>query len=360
MPASSRSLSCSSRSSRSSSADEGVVFAHDVAKRPSERHRRSAAKRGDVALAVASGHDAQRADAQVAIDLPVRDGGPGHAACDRVERLAELLLLVDGEVRRAGRPRDAPDDVVVVLERDRPTPAPARRSCAPRGMRFGAAPRAAGSDAGPGARGSSARSLDRRRRQGGSGSSGLVRRSLARQVADLEGETSIEAERAKDLCDPILVGLVESQLERAAGVALKHGEVGAVETSLVVQVGEHSEVGAGIRRVDKPEAIALLRVRLERELRLDERANRSPGRRRRSSPRPPREVGHGPEPAGSREGGLLADRGRGDEERRQEERQAGARPGRPVRDHARQDARAGRRRSRRTGRSARGRADGPG
>ena len=100
-------------------ADVGVVFAHDVAQRPAERDRR-AGEAGDIALAVTGGHDPHLADPQVAVHLAIGDRRPGDVTGNRVERLAQLRLLMDREVGRPRR-REPPDELVVVLER------PARR-----------------------------------------------------------------------------------------------------------------------------------------------------------------------------------------------------------------------------------------
>ena len=96
-------------------ADIGVVFAHDVAQRPAERERRSGKAR-DIALAVAGSHDAQLADPQVAVHLPVRDGRPGNPAGDRVEP-PRGASSADGPRGTRCHGRESPDKVVVVLER---------------------------------------------------------------------------------------------------------------------------------------------------------------------------------------------------------------------------------------------------
>ena len=110
--------------------------------------------------------------------------------------------------------------------------------------------------------------------------------SCRRQIAHLEGEQPVRRDRAEDAGDPILLGLVEAQLhpDRGPGMPVD-GQMGAAELPLVGQVGEHAEVGAGIRRVDQAEAVAALRVGLQCELCLAPALGRSRAHRRTRRPR---------------------------------------------------------------------------
>ena len=129
-------------------------------------------------------------------------------------------------------------------------------------------------------------------------------------------------DRAEDPGDPVLLGLVEPQLDADLGARMPvDREVRAAQLPLVGQVGEHAEVGAGIRRIDQPEPVAALRVWLQRELRLDERADTREPVVGAAALALAAEVGQRPQPAQVHEVGLGAHRRRGNEDRRQEERQ---------------------------------------
>ena len=237
-------------------ADVGVVFADHVTQRPTEGDRRPR-EPGDVALAVAAGHDPQRPDPKIPVDLPVRDRRPRNPVGNPVERLAELALLMHGEVRGSGR-RQAAHQVVVILE------GPTRsRLQLDRLMQLSIRDP-------PWYR----QRLDRmERRPGGIHlSRALVeadhevvevvgRRSdlLARQVAYLEGEQAVRRDRSEDSRDPVLLGLIEPEFDADLRSRMSvHGEVRAAEALLVRQVRQHAQVRAGIRRIDQPQAVAAL------------------------------------------------------------------------------------------------------
>ena len=79
-----------------------------------------------------------------------------------------------------------------------------------------------------------------------------------------------------------------------------------LELPLVGEVGEHAEVGASIGRVDQPEPVAALRVGLQRQLRLDQRADARQPVIGRAALGLAAEVGQRPQPAEIHEDGLGA------------------------------------------------------
>ena len=98
-------------------------------------------------------------------------------------------------------------------------------------------------------------------------------------------------------------------------------QVRSAQLPFVGQVGEHAEVSAGIRWIDQPEPVAPLRVRLQRQLRLDERADTGEPVVGAAALALASEVRQRTQTAQVHEVGLGARGRRGNEDRGQEERQ---------------------------------------
>ena len=180
-----------------------------------------------------------------------------------MECLAQFRLLMDGEVGRPRR-REPPDELVVVLERSarrrlqlyrlvdlaicdppRDRQRLDRVECRPCWVHLSGA-LIEGHD--------EVMQLVLRRRE-----------FLPWKVADFEREEPMRGDRTEHTGDPVLFGLIQPQLDADLSSRMPvDREVCSAQLPLLGQVGEHAQVGSSIGRIDEPEPVATLRVRLQR------------------------------------------------------------------------------------------------
>ncbi len=93
-----------------------------------------------------------------------------------------------------------------------------------------------------------------------------------RQFDDLKGEAPRLSQRAEDLSDPILLGLVKAEFHAVFLTWMAvHGEVCTCHLACFCEVAEECKISASVRWIDEGQAEATSCIGLEREMGLDQR-----------------------------------------------------------------------------------------